>query len=314
MNRSNSKSSLSSPSIAAAATTTTAAGSGTVLNNDTATVTTNSTGSGINLVSRKRSRSISTTDTSNNNTNSTNNGKSIDTDATTSNNSLTTSAAEAKSGFQQFTLSINAAADELLHQIIPQRIIELEQLQRTLPDFKQSIIIPTINSSNSSNSSSTVPVVAPITSPIQSNSSIQSLSPILKSTIQSLLQTLNTIKLSIQLAIPTVSDGDNHGVEIQQECIDELNRLEESGYNMLDRYLNYTMNRSRLASKLIKYPGIIDYYYSIGELDSQQYTELLLNLLELRNAYTAIHDLLIKNNERIKDPRSEKHKHLQSMV
>lgn len=58
-------------------------------------------------------------------------------------------------------------------------------------------------------------------------------------------------------------------------------------------------------SKVAKYPHIEDYRRSVAELDEKQYLSLWLVMCEIRNRYCTLHDLVIKNLEKIKKPRSE---------
>jgi hypothetical protein len=58
---------------------------------------------------------------------------------------------------------------------------------------------------------------------------------------------------------------------------------------------NYYGNRTRIVSKISKYPAVLDYWQSVRELDESFYTDLRLQVQEMRNQYSTLHDLLVKN-------------------
>lgn len=56
-----------------------------------------------------------------------------------------------------------------------------------------------------------------------------------------------------------VYSGDNFGVQIQEEVLNELSRAQESAYNLRDVARAQHFMRAKLCAKLIKYPNIEDY-------------------------------------------------------
>ena len=62
-----------------------------------------------------------------------------------------------------------------------------------------------------------------------------------------------------------------------------------------------------MLSKVLKYPAIIDYRRCIQELDSKQFVSLRFMLSENRNHYCTMADLINKNMEKIRKPRSSNH-------
>ena len=53
--------------------------------------------------------------------------------------------------------------------------------------------------------------------------------------------------------------GDNFGVQIQEEVLNELSRAQESAYNLRDVARAQHFVRAKLCAKLIKYPNVEDY-------------------------------------------------------
>lgn len=73
----------------------------------------------------------------------------------------------------------------------------------------------------------------------------------------------------------------------------------------LDKLANYHGNRTRIIAKISKYPGILDYWSSVRELDESFFVDMRMHMVDMRNSYLLIKDLLSKNEERIKNPRGE---------
>jgi len=130
---------------------------------------------------------------------------------------------------------------------------------------------------------------------------------VLKKEILGLIEMINTVKIWIQLNIPRIEDGNNFGVSIQEETVNELSRAEDSGFAVLESMTKYFVTRAKLMSKLLKYPTIEDYQQSILELDEKEFINLRLCALDLRNNYTILHDMIIKNLEKLKTPRTSHH-------
>jgi len=58
---------------------------------------------------------------------------------------------------------------------------------------------------------------------------------------------------------PEAYSGDNFGVQIQEEVLNELSRAQESAYNLRDVARAQHFVRAKLCAKLIKYPNVEDY-------------------------------------------------------
>lgn len=73
-----------------------------------------------------------------------------------------------------------------------------------------------------------------------------------------LIEMVGAVKLWIQLNVPRIEDGNNFGVAIQEETIQELSQVEDSAFNLCDG-VKYHTARARLMSKVMKYPNVEDY-------------------------------------------------------
>jgi proteasome activator subunit 3 (PA28 gamma) len=128
----------------------------------------------------------------------------------------------------------------------------------------------------------------------------------LKPEIVTLINSCNKVKVWIQLLIPRIEDGNNFGVSIQEDTLSEVGRVESDASGFLDHISRYHIARGKLASKLLKYPTVEDYQIAVDELDEKQYVALRLTLCEMRNIYSSLHDMIMKNLEKIKSPRSSR--------
>jgi len=139
---------------------------------------------------------------------------------------------------------------------------------------------------------------------VPSNPLITILEEKLKPYIFHFLDSIAIIKLWIQLMIPKVEDGNNFGVSIQEDSLAEVRTLETDVTQYLDLTYKYLISRGELVKKVAKYPHVDDYRRSVQSLDEKQFVSMRFIALELRNHYTSVHDLLMKNLEKIKRPRS----------
>lgn len=142
---------------------------------------------------------------------------------------------------------------------------------------------------------------------IPSNTLNEALIAMLRGELIELLELVNTVKTWIQLNIPRIEDGNNFGVDIQEEIVSELGRVEESGFNDFEEFAKYYIARAKLVTKCIKYPHIGDYMNAVYELDKKQFLTMKISVLDLRNSYSILYDTIQKNIEKIKNPRNSDH-------
>ncbi|CCO35503.1 proteasome (prosome, macropain) activator subunit 3 (PA28 gamma [Rhizoctonia solani AG-1 IB] len=112
------------------------------------------------------------------------------------------------------------------------------------------------------------------------------------------------VKLWVNLTMPKIEDGDNFGVQIQEEVLNELHRAQDSGYNLRDAVSkSHHINRAKICSKILKYPHIEDYAIALQEHDEKQFYMALRNLIDLRNIYAVLTDVIHKNFQKIRAPK-----------
>ncbi|XP_077978087.1 proteasome activator complex subunit 3-like [Glandiceps talaboti] len=135
------------------------------------------------------------------------------------------------------------------------------------------------------------------------NTYILSMVETLKPSICTLIDKCNLIKMWVQLSIPKIEDGNNFGVSVQEDTLSEIRQVESEAASYLDQISRYFITRGKIVSKVAKYPHVDDYRQTVKELDEKEFISLRLVLLELRNHYSSLYDLITKNLEKIKKPR-----------
>lgn len=114
----------------------------------------------------------------------------------------------------------------------------------------------------------------------------------------------NLLKMWISFMIPKIEDGNNFGVSIQEDTLAEIQTVESEAAAFFDQISRYFLSRAKVVSKVAKYPHIDDYRRAVVELDEKEYLSLWLVVCEVRNRYSSLHDIVIKNLEKLKKPRS----------
>ncbi|KAF8599725.1 proteasome activator pa28 REG alpha/beta subunit [Ceratobasidium sp. AG-I] len=136
------------------------------------------------------------------------------------------------------------------------------------------------------------------------NQTLRSLHEDLKKEYMELVDLCDKVKLWVNLTMPKIEDGDNFGVQIQEEVLNELHRAQDSGYNLRDAVSkSHHVNRAKICSKILKYPHIEDYAIALKEHDEKQFYMSLRNLIDLRNIYAILMDVIHKNFQKIRAPK-----------
>lgn len=136
------------------------------------------------------------------------------------------------------------------------------------------------------------------------NKPICDLIKIVKPVIRKLVEDSNLLKMWISFMIPKIEDGNNFGVSIQEDTLAEIQSVESESAAFFDQISRYFISRAKVVSKVAKYPHIEDYRRAVQELDEKEFLSLWLVMCEVRNRYSSLHDIVIKNMEKLKKPRS----------
>ncbi|KAK2461593.1 hypothetical protein APHAL10511_006056 [Amanita phalloides] len=139
---------------------------------------------------------------------------------------------------------------------------------------------------------------------VHANNHIVKLHEHVKKECEQFVGLIDQVKLWVTLTMPKIEDGDNFGVQIQEEVLSELHRAQESAYNLRDAARQDYLARAKICSKLIKYPNIEDYTLALREHDGKQLYLARQNLTDIRNMYAVLTDLIHKNITKIRAPKA----------
>ncbi|XP_049866837.1 proteasome activator complex subunit 3-like [Pectinophora gossypiella] len=140
--------------------------------------------------------------------------------------------------------------------------------------------------------------------PAPCNKSLSDMIRTIKPHIRQLVEDSNLLKMWISYLIPKIEDGNNFGVSIQGRTLKEIQESETKAEEFLEQISDYFVTRAKIVSKVAKYPHIEDYRRAVRELDEKQYLSLWLTMCEVRNRYCVLHDIVTKNLDKIKRPRT----------
>ncbi|XP_076461579.1 proteasome activator complex subunit 3-like [Babylonia areolata] len=232
-----------------------------------------------------------------------------------------------------FIENFKKETEALVTDIFPQKVLDIEEIYQKMvaekkSDVHASINIPIPEAASlkeddsdepttkkrklDANGSDSLPAAVPSGTPVlvfpngkvPYNAFIHKWAESIKPLITDLMEHANMVKMWISFLIPKIEDGNNFGVSIQEDTMAEARQVETESATYLDQLSRYYISRAKIISRIAKYPHVEDYRQSIRELDEKQLICLRLTLCEMRNHYASLHDIIHKNMEKIKKPRS----------
>ncbi|XP_003745587.1 proteasome activator complex subunit 3 [Galendromus occidentalis] len=228
---------------------------------------------------------------------------------------------EATAKLVEMKKSLREDAGNMIAKTIPRRIFELNEVLGS-PDFKLTydqyaspVNVPSPPGTNEEKEAGDSQFLATgrvngttlLMLPdgvIQMNKTLERLHEVVKPLIVQQVDDCNLLKMWIQLLIPKVEDGNNFGVGIQEECLEQVTAVQKDSASYLDQVTRYYILRAKSVSKVAKYPHVEDFRRTVVELDQKQYHTVTMFVRQLRNDYSLLHDILTKNMEKIQRPRN----------
>lgn len=231
----------------------------------------------------------------------------------------------------EYIEKVKSQAEDLVLKVFPQKILELEDILQTekikikelsaihcelnipipeapllnhetdeLPSKKRKF---SVLSNDVSEFQGTKVLLLP-NGTVPSNHHIVEVVELVKPRIQQLVEDANVLKMWIQFLIPRIEDGNNFGVSIQEDTLGEIRTVESEAAAYFDQISRYFLTRGKIVSKVAKYPHVDDFRRTVQELDEKEFLSMRLIICELRNHYATLHDMITKNLEKIKKPRT----------
>ncbi|KAF2069592.1 hypothetical protein CYY_009083 [Polysphondylium violaceum] len=145
----------------------------------------------------------------------------------------------------------------------------------------------------------------PIEDIMNVNADIVQIQSELKKYYMEIIETFSVIRIWISLNIPKIEDGNNFGVDIQENCVNHLNKIEEIYSNQLDQSETYYLNRAAAVKKALKYKDIDGYKYAILQYDEKELMRHQFSYFDLANNYAEAYSLIIKNFQKLQTPKSD---------
>jgi len=115
---------------------------------------------------------------------------------------------------------------------------------------------------------------------------------------------LEQIRLMILLLNAPIECGNNFGTGVQIKVLQYLSSYTQVAMDNL-KGMGW-MDRANIVTKIQKYPEVDDFKYHLLTYDQKLLAKLLqkaLTSVSARNGYMVVHDILIKNWNRITDPK-----------
>ncbi|TFK77304.1 proteasome activator pa28, REG alpha/beta subunit [Pluteus cervinus] len=226
-----------------------------------------------------------------------------------------------------------AAGERIIYEIFPSKIIQLHKLVQNTSDLDSPVYkSEKLNGSPSDahttkkrkleGEESEESSKARDSSPVPLRAMIDILHTIIKKEAEELIASIDEVKLWVSLSMPRIEDGDNFGVQVQEEIVSELHRAQESAYNLRDNTRQDFLARAKICSKIVKYPTVEDYpvntlvYFSLARLtvtlnqrallehDDKYFYLAQRNVIDLRALYAVLTDLVQKNIDKIRKPKA----------
>ncbi|KAK6043890.1 proteasome activator pa28 beta subunit [Cooperia oncophora] len=148
------------------------------------------------------------------------------------------------------------------------------------------------------------PIYGFINGTVPCNAHLADLMDQIRPLLRDAVENVNKVKMWITLLIPRIEDGNNFGVSIQEETLSEVRNVESEAASFLDQMSRYFTSRAKLLTKVAKYPHVDDYRRAILDMDEKQFINVRLVVLEMRNHFSTLYDIITKNIEKIKKPRN----------
>lgn len=233
-----------------------------------------------------------------------------------------------KKQVDDFCQKLTKEAEELVSKFFPQKMEELQMLLKTsfscddMASLKAPLDIPMpdpakeeairkkkeekeAKEGKKDKDSDKEDDAGPPCGPICINERVESLLQQVKPEIQTLKEKLNTVSMWVQLQIPKIEDGNNFGVAVQEKVFELLTNTRTKIEAFQTQISKYYSERGDAVAKASKQTHVGDYRQLVHELDMYQYSELRLVVLEIRNTYAVMFDIINKNYDKIKRPRGD---------
>lgn len=192
-----------------------------------------------------------------------------------------------------------------INVLLPEKLLKLDQLLAESPllnfDHPEGVIENVDVLQQQSNGEP----LNPLKHGIPANSKLAELLKILKKEVREGIQIVSSIKIWITMLIPKMEDGNNFGVAVQEEVNNALDEVESRTYNVLEGCQKYHQLRAKYVEKTLKHPHIDDFRRAIIERDQIEWMSRRNAIIDLRNNYATLFDMITKNLDKVTKPKGD---------
>lgn len=115
----------------------------------------------------------------------------------------------------------------------------------------------------------------------------------------------NQILFGVSTLEPKIQTGNNFGVEVQNRALTRIVELSIVNYELYQNLNAYYSTRANAIGAMIRHPHIEDCQYCLTEVDIETMFALCCNVNQLYASYTELHDIVVKNIDKLMQPRDD---------
>uniref|UniRef100_A0A6I8Q0F4 Proteasome activator complex subunit 2 n=1 Tax=Xenopus tropicalis TaxID=8364 RepID=A0A6I8Q0F4_XENTR len=105
--------------------------------------------------------------------------------------------------------------------------------------------------------------------------------------------------------IPKIEDGNDFGVSVQEKLVERVTAVKTKVETTQTNISKYFSERGDVVAKASKETHVMDYRALVHEKDEITFVDLKIAFTEVRNFYVEIFDIILKNFEKITNPKGD---------
>lgn len=216
-----------------------------------------------------------------------------------------------------FCANLNNQVQSFLSEFIPEKIQNLDNLLKSetfsvkdLTTLHSDLNIPIPDPPSPETEDSKMETdkeekKAPKCGFLKENENLQKILNIVLPEIRTLREGCALIITWINHLIPTVEDGNDFGVSVQEKVLERVTALKTKVETSQTSIAKYLTERGDAVAKASKETHVMDYRALVHDKDESAFVDLKLTLIDVRNIYIEIFDIILKNFEKITNPKGE---------
>ncbi|XP_072357467.1 proteasome activator complex subunit 2-like, partial [Scyliorhinus torazame] len=144
---------------------------------------------------------------------------------------------------------------------------------------------------------------------LKANEKIMTLVQLVKPELRLLKETCIMLTTWIQYMVPKIEDGNDFGVAIQEKILERTAAVRAKVEGFQTSITKYFTERGDAVAKASKDTHVMDYRQLVHEKDEAAYVDLKSMIVDIRGFYVELLDIIIKNAEKITNPKGEEKSH-----